>query len=96
MSREEHHASIFGGGQHHSTWSHEMLGGAAAFEAFRLWEQQHPGDQHQLSKEILAGLAGAEVDKLFETHGLDFLDKEQAKLHATQHADDLVVGLAVH
>ena len=47
----------------------------------RLWEQQHQGDQHQLSKEVLAGLVGAEVDKLFETHGLDFLDREKAKLH---------------
>lgn len=61
--------------------THNHVKGAAAFEAFRLWEQQHPGDKHQLSKEILAGLAGAEVDKLFETHGLDFLDKEEAKFH---------------
>ena len=102
MTAEEAHVAVFRGGQHHSTWSHELLGvslsdifflsnllslinnhakGAAAFEALRLWEQQHPGDQHQLSKEILAGITGAEVDKLFETHGLDFLDREKAKFH---------------
>ena len=55
--------------------------GAAAFEAMRLWEEQHPGDKQQLSKEILAAIVGAEVDKLFETHGLDLLDREKAKLH---------------
>ncbi|CAF1571207.1 unnamed protein product [Adineta ricciae] len=60
--------------------------GAAAFEAMHLWEKQHPGDDHQFSKEALAALAGAEVDKLFETHGLDFLDREKAKFHAMQEA----------
>ncbi|CAF1475935.1 unnamed protein product [Adineta ricciae] len=83
---EEAHAAIFRGGRHHSTWSHELLGGAAAFEAMHLWEKQHPGDDHQFSKEALAALAGAEVDKLFETHGLDFLDREKAKFHAMQEA----------
>ncbi len=37
-----------------------------------------------MAKEILAGIAGAEVDKLFETKGLDFLDREKAKHHARQ------------
>lgn len=44
-----------------------------------------PAD-HALAKEILAGIAGAEVDKLFETKGLDFLDREKAKRHAEQEA----------
>ncbi|CAF1492830.1 unnamed protein product, partial [Didymodactylos carnosus] len=78
---EEAHKAVYGGGQHHSTWTHELIGGAAAFEAMRLWEEQHPNDSHQLSKELLAGLAGAEVDKLFESKGLDFLDREEAKFH---------------
>ncbi|CAF1307471.1 unnamed protein product [Didymodactylos carnosus] len=86
-SHEEAHGSVFGGGQHESTWSHELIGGAAGFEAMRLWEQQHPGDSHQLSKEVLAGLAAAEVDKLFESRGLDFLDRETAKFHARQQAE---------
>lgn len=35
---------------------------------------------------ISAGIAGAEVDKLFETKGLDYLDQEKAKRHAQQEA----------
>lgn len=30
---------------------------------------------HALAKEIIAGIAGAEADKLFETKGLDFIDR---------------------
>ncbi|CAF0859219.1 unnamed protein product [Adineta steineri] len=86
MNHRDAHAAVFGGGQHHSTWTHELIGGAAAFEAMRLWEEQHPGDDHQLTKEALAGLAGAEVDKLFESKGLDFLDREKAKFHAMEQA----------
>ncbi|KAK0518726.1 hypothetical protein OC834_007627, partial [Tilletia horrida] len=42
---------------------------------------------HALAKELLAGFAGAEVDKLFETKGLDFLSREQAKRHVQQEAE---------
>lgn len=34
------------------------------------------------AKELLAGLAGAAAEKLFETKGLDFLDRERAKREA--------------
>ena len=44
---------------------------------------------HPLMKEMLAGFAAAEVDKLFETKGLDFLDREKAKRHAIQQAHRL-------
>jgi deoxyribodipyrimidine photolyase-like uncharacterized protein len=44
---------------------------------------------HPLMKEILAGIAAAEVDKLFETKGLDFLDREKAKHRAIQQAHHL-------
>lgn len=37
---------------------------------------------HAFAKEMLAGIAGGEVDKLFETKGLDFLDREKAKRQA--------------
>lgn len=39
-----------------------------------------------LCSQIIAGFAGAEVDKLFETKGLDFLDQEKAKYHAKEEA----------
>jgi hypothetical protein len=44
---------------------------------------------HPLMKEMLAGFASAEVDKLFETKGLDFLDREKAKHRAIQQAHKL-------
>ena len=37
----------------------------------------------------IAGIAGAEVDKLFETKGLDFIDREKAKRHAKQQAEQM-------
>lgn len=44
---------------------------------------------HAFAKEMLAGIAGAEVDKLFETKGLDAIDREKAKHHAKQNAEHL-------
>lgn len=44
---------------------------------------------HGLAKELLAAVAGAEVDKLAETKGLDFVDKERAKHHAKKQAEQL-------
>lgn len=41
---------------------------------------------HPLMKEMLAGFAAAEVDKLFETRGLDYLDREKARRHAIEQA----------
>ncbi len=41
---------------------------------------------HPLMKEMLAGFAAAEVDKLVETKGLDYLDREKAKRRATEQA----------
>lgn len=41
---------------------------------------------HQFAKELLAGFAGAEVDKFAETKGMDEVDKERAKHQAKQNA----------
>lgn len=73
--------------------SHELLGSAAAFEGMRLWEQQQRKEgkpvEHGLAKEMLAAAAGFEVDKLVETKGLDFVDREKAKHHAKKQAEEL-------
>ncbi|KAL7416884.1 hypothetical protein BDY24DRAFT_368558 [Mrakia frigida] len=86
----EHRDKVYEGEPHEPSWSHELVGGAAAFEATRLYEQKEARDgkpqSHELAKEIMAGIAGAEVDKLFETKGLDFLDREKAKRHAKEEA----------
>jgi hypothetical protein len=52
---------------------------------------RNTGEQvsHPRMKEMLAAFATAEVDKLFQTHGLDFLDREQAKRRAVHQAHHL-------
>jgi len=65
-----------------------LLPGAAAFEAMRQYEKHEEREgkpqSHAFAKELIAGFAGAEADKLFETKGLSFLDREEAKRHARQ------------
>ncbi|KAJ2960520.1 hypothetical protein NQZ79_g4126 [Umbelopsis isabellina] len=79
--------------QHKATWTHELIGGAAAFEAMRLYnqraEKEGKKDDHAFAKEILAGIAGASVDGLVESKGLDFVDREKAKHQATKQAEEL-------
>lgn len=44
---------------------------------------------HAFAKEAIAGLAGAEVDKLAETKGMDEYDRERAK-----HSVSNITGVA--
>jgi hypothetical protein len=44
---------------------------------------------HQFAKELLAGIVGGEVDKLAETKGADYIDRERAKHEARQRAENL-------
>ncbi|KAJ5719044.1 CipC1 protein [Penicillium malachiteum] len=44
-------------------------------------------ESHEKAKEIMAGFAGAFVDREVETRGLDFIDKEKAKREARKHID---------
>ncbi|KAJ5988657.1 hypothetical protein N7481_003867, partial [Penicillium waksmanii] len=74
--------------EHKAKFSHELIGGAAAFEAMKAYEDHEARngqvDDHRKAKEIAAGLAGAFIDREFETKGLDFMDREKAKRHAEQ------------
>ncbi|ODO07391.1 hypothetical protein L198_00970 [Cryptococcus wingfieldii CBS 7118] len=77
--------------EHKAKLSHELIGGAAGFEAMRAYEKHQAANgkpaNHAFAKELLAGFASAEVDKLFETKGLDAYDREEAKRHAKQQAE---------
>jgi len=80
--------------EHKAKLSHELIGGAAAYEAAKAYEDHvaangHP-DSHAKAKEIFAGLAGAFIDREVETKGLDFIDKRRAKKAAEQHFDENV------
>ncbi|KAF9967591.1 hypothetical protein BGZ70_008965 [Mortierella alpina] len=81
------HDTVYNDKTHKVSWTHELIAGAAAFEAMRSYEGQHPDDKHQLTKEIFAGLAAAEADKLVETKGLDFMDREKVKHEAKKNAE---------
>ncbi|CAF1166843.1 unnamed protein product [Adineta ricciae] len=76
--------------EHKGSFTHEMIAAAAGFEALKAYEDRcrRSGEQisHPMMKEILAGFAAAEVDKLFETKGIDYLDRERAKRMATEQA----------
>ncbi|OCL14371.1 EXS-domain-containing protein [Glonium stellatum] len=82
-----------GDDQNKSSWGHELVAGGAAFAGFKAFEdhQRKEGKpvSHQFAKELLAGFAGAEVDKLAETKGEDFFDKEKAKHQAKQRAEQM-------
>lgn len=80
-------------GNHESSFGHELLAGGASFAAFKAFEdhQRKEGKNvsHAFAKELLAGFAGAEVDKLAETKGADWIDREKAKHQAKQNAEQL-------
>ncbi|KAI0700176.1 putative phosphoglycerate mutase family protein [Cytidiella melzeri] len=75
---------------HQPEVSHELISGAAAYEAAKAYEnhvaQNGQPQSHAEAKELLAGFAGAFIDREFESKGLDFIDKEKAKHDAKQQA----------
>ncbi|KAJ1303273.1 hypothetical protein OPQ81_011470 [Rhizoctonia solani] len=76
---------------HDPSWAHELIAGAAAFEAAKAYEGHvavngHPPD-HAKAKELIAGFTGAFIDREVETRGLDFVDKERAKRQAREQAE---------
>ncbi|KZO97943.1 hypothetical protein CALVIDRAFT_526270 [Calocera viscosa TUFC12733] len=81
--------------QHDASWSHELIAGAAAYEADRAYEKHCEANgapaSHDEAKALVAGFAGAFVDREVETRGLDFIDSEKAKYQAKQQAEQ---GLA--
>jgi hypothetical protein len=76
-----------------SSFGHEALAGAASFGAFKVFEDRQRKEgkpvSHQFAKELLVGIAGAEVDKLAETKGMDFIDREKAKHHAKENVENM-------
>ncbi|CAL1700659.1 unnamed protein product [Somion occarium] len=75
---------------HKAELSHELIAAAASYEAAKAYEKhvQSNGqpDNHAKAKELIAGFAGAFIDRIVETKGLDYVDKAKAKHHATERA----------
>ncbi|CAO3580181.1 unnamed protein product [Absidia cylindrospora] len=72
--------------EHKGSLTHEAIAGAASYQALKAFnehcEKNGKPVEHAKAKQILAGFAGAALDKLIETKGLDFVDKQKAKRHA--------------
>ncbi|KAJ3023087.1 UNVERIFIED_CONTAM: hypothetical protein HDU68_008773 [Siphonaria sp. JEL0065] len=87
-SSNEHHEEVKKG-----NFGHEILAGAAGFEAMRLLEQHQATAngqpvKHSFFKELLAGFAAAQVEKYVETHALRDrgVDVEKLKADAVAQA----------
>ncbi|KAF1847806.1 uncharacterized protein K460DRAFT_363839 [Cucurbitaria berberidis CBS 394.84] len=76
-----------------SSFGHELVAGGAAFAGFKAFEDHQRSEgkpvSHQFAKELLAGFAGAEVDKLAETKGEDWFDREKTKRAAQKNAEQM-------
>jgi hypothetical protein len=90
---QEAYEQVYEGGTPHAEVSHELLAGAAGFEAMRMYEHHREREgvqeRHELGKELVAGFAAAEVDKHFEKGGFGHLDRERARSQAQQQAQEL-------
>jgi len=77
---------------HKAELSHELIAAAASYEAAKAYEKHVSDngqpDSHAKAKEILAGFSGAFIDRIVETKGLDFVDREKAKHHAKEQLAD--------
>jgi hypothetical protein len=93
LGAEGAYDQVYGGGMPHHDVTHELLAGAAGFEAVRMYEHHREREgiveHHTLGKELLAGFAAAEVDKHFDSGRYGHLDRHQARLQAQEQADHL-------
>jgi hypothetical protein len=83
------HEQIYGGRRDHDA-THELLAGAAGFEAMRMYEHHREREgiveHHALGKEMMAGFALAEVDKHFDEGRYGHMDRHEAKKLAREQA----------
>jgi len=93
MGAQGAYDQVYGNGIPHHDVTHELLAGAAGFEAMRMYEHHREREgiveHHELGKELLASFAAAEVDKHFDSGRFGHLDREQARLMAREQAHDL-------
>ncbi|KAF9261532.1 hypothetical protein L218DRAFT_961281 [Marasmius fiardii PR-910] len=79
---------------HEAKLSHELIAAAASYEAAKAYEdhceQNGQPDSHAKAKEIIAGFAGAFIDRMVETKGLDYIDTERAKRQAHEQNQEYV------
>ncbi|KAL0092512.1 hypothetical protein J3Q64DRAFT_1719284 [Phycomyces blakesleeanus] len=78
--------------EHEGSFTHELIAGAAAYQAVKAYnehcEKEGRPAEHSMAKQLLAGFAAGALDKLIETKGLDYLDKQKAKKHAEEQVEE--------
>ncbi|KAI9934524.1 hypothetical protein ASPWEDRAFT_30889 [Aspergillus wentii DTO 134E9] len=89
-----HHKAVSEAQGHEGHLSHDAIGGAAAYEAMKKWQEHQaangkPSD-HAKAKEIGVGLATAAVTHLFETKGLNAIDRQKAEHRAKKDAEEAI------
>src|SRR6202167_4775684 len=89
----EAYDQVYGGGRPRHEVSHELLAGAAGFEAMRMYEHHREREgiveHHELGKGMLAGVAAAEIAKHFPDDRSAPLNGHEAKRLAREQADYL-------
>ena len=93
LGAEGAYGQVYGGNARHGDVTHEVLAGAAGFEAMRMYEHHREREgireHHELGKEMLAGFAVAEIEKHFLGDRYGHLDRHEAKRLAREQADYL-------
>jgi len=72
--------------------SHELIAGAASYEAAKAYEEYVKKNQgvrpsHEKAKEIFAAASSAFIDREVESKGLDFIDRERARWKAQEELE---------
>ncbi|KAF7317406.1 hypothetical protein HMN09_00476900 [Mycena chlorophos] len=79
---------------HKAALSHELIAAAASYEAAKAYEKHCAAngkpDNHAKAKELMAGFAGMFIDRIVETKGLDYVDKQKAKKHAHEKHEEVI------
>ena len=74
---------------HKAELSHELIAAAASYEAAQAYEkhvaQNGQPDSHAKAKELFAGFAGAFLDRMIETKGMDYIDANRNKIQDKAH-----------
>jgi hypothetical protein len=88
---EEAFKQVNDGGSANENLTHEVLAGAAGFEAIHLYEKHREKEgiveHNQVGKELLAGFAAGVAEKYIEKGVGKALDKNKVKKDAAAHAE---------
>ncbi|TVY67539.1 hypothetical protein LSUE1_G005867 [Lachnellula suecica] len=72
---------------------HEVLAGGAGFAAMKIFEDRQRKEgkvvSHSFAKELIAGFAAGEVDKLAETKGEDYVREHRMRERAQEQGEHL-------